>query len=162
MGWGLGGIESVESFISSFAVPSATVIEAGDICWFDDSGAVALPASSVFWDFDLETTQGTLTALFLGIALQGSPNGNVGPINVSMNPLKIWEFETEEDDYVFGQTLSVTEDPNNTLSNKVLVAAESSVGIAKAMETKENATVLKVAFASAFGLASSNENSHIG
>ena len=137
-----------------------TVIEVGDLLWLD--GDEVKPASDFTWDTDLATSQAAFAAVFLGIAHQPSAAGESIPVSIDVSSQSVYEFDTDNAAYTFGQSLGPGEN-SSTLSNKQLTSATASSSIARAAEFSTTATnKLRVSFASAFALNSSNVNSSLG
>lgn len=59
-----------------------SVIEAGDLVWWDDVAHAVRPASEYTWDTDLATTQTTFAEVFVGVAAYASPDGETEEILV--------------------------------------------------------------------------------
>jgi hypothetical protein len=141
-------------------VDSATVIEAGDLVWLDSDDAK--PASDFTWTTNLATTQGNFAAKFLGVAHQGSANGETSPVSVDISPSSVYEFDVNAATYEVGATLGPDES-SSALQSQKLEAATAISAIARAAEfAAATTTTLRVTFASAYHMNSANVNSSVG
>jgi hypothetical protein len=140
-------------------VDSATVIEAGDLVWFDTDDAK--PASAFAWTTNLATTQGNFAAKFLGVAHQQSKDGDTDPISVDVSPHSVYEFDVASAAYEVGQPLGPDENTSK-LMNQQLESAIATSAIARAAEYAPTTSTLRVTLASAYATGSSNVNASIG
>lgn len=58
-----------------YGVASATVIEIGDLVYYDTSTDQVKPASDFTWNTDLATTQGGFADVVAGVAMESSASG---------------------------------------------------------------------------------------
>lgn len=107
-------------------VASSTVIEIGDFI-YQSSGA-ALPASEIA---DVGTEAGNQEAfhdLFVGVAMQASPNGVSNPIRVATSG--VFEFDCLSTTAEVGDLLGVDEDGTGTELANQLVAKVATANLA--------------------------------
>lgn len=110
-----------------FAVASATVIEAGDMVAWDASNNVCYPASAQTWDTNLATTQGNFADLFLGIALDASPNGSTAKISVAL--IGVFEMAQASATLDFGAAVSPAQNgTEEELLDQTVVASTPRIG----------------------------------
>ena len=151
--------EASKQIPESVRVDSSTVIAVGDLLYLatDD----ARPLDAFTWDTDLATTQAALAAVFLGVAMEGSADGETDPILCDVGGESIYEFACASGTYEVGATLGGDQIAGPLVSSDTLEAAASGAAIARAREYKASAaTILKVSFASAY--APKNTNASIG
>lgn len=142
-------------------VDAGTVIEPGDMVYLDTDDVK--PASAFTWTTDLATTQGAFAAKFLGIAHQGSEEGETDPVSVDVSPLAIYEFDAHSGTYEVGHLLGPDQVSSVLLDQKVVGVSSAAAAIARSAEYKATASSsLRVNFASAFFTGSGNVNSAIG
>jgi hypothetical protein len=140
-------------------VDADTVIEAGDLVWFDTNDAK--PAADFAWNTNLATTQAAFAAVFLGVAHQPSYAGSTEPISVDVSPSSVYEFQVAQAAYEVGQPLGP--DANGSaLMSQQLEAATAVNAIARAAEYHAGTSALRVTFASAHATGSGNVNADIG
>ncbi len=95
------------------AVDSATVIEIGDLVWQDTDDA---KPASVQADGGSETAnQETLSAAFLGVAMQRSRSGDIAPIRVATTG--VFEFDCPSGTFELGDLVGADE---NTAGDALL------------------------------------------
>lgn len=111
------------------AVPTATVIEVGDIMG-DINGAVPIAAADETWDTTLAITQGNFHDNFGGVAAQRSRSGDVKPVRV--NTRGVHEFDTASATYVLGELVGPAKASGNALENqKVASVANEGLSIGR-------------------------------
>lgn len=143
-------------------VGSDSVIEKGDVLWYDGSADTVKPASAYTWDTDgLADTQAAFAANFYGIAMEDSDDGEDDPILVDISPESVYEFDVPSATYNLDTTLGCDEN-SSTLHDQKLETAVAASSIARSRENKTSATRLKVTFAPAHSTKSSNVNANIG
>ncbi|ODA30008.1 hypothetical protein [Planctopirus hydrillae] len=145
--------------LQRWPVASETVIEPGDLVYFD--GTSIKPASSFPWTTNLVTTQTNFAAAFVGVAHQASAAGQNAPVSIDISPLATYEYAVSSGNYTVGQTIAVHGAPS-ALSKQQLAPAVSTAAIARAAESVSSATTLRVNFASAYSVASSNVHAQLG
>jgi len=142
-------------------VDSATVIAIGDMVYLDTDDVK--PASAFTWDTNIATTQAGFAAVFLGIAVDASANGETTPIRVDISPERIWTMTLVSQTLEVGKTLGPAKAAGNALLSQTLDAAVAASAIARSTEYAASAqTSGKVVFASAFGVNTGNVNANIG
>lgn len=85
---------------NKYKVLSATVIEQGDMVWYDDANGIK-PASDFTWTTDLPTTQAAFKAKFVGIAAGSSPAGAEVDLAVGSGG-DVYEMDATSDTYLSG------------------------------------------------------------
>lgn len=144
------------------AVASATVIEAGDMVYYDGSADEVKPASAFTWlSAGLAATQASFAASFYGIAVEASASGETDKISVDVSSRSVYEVDVPSGTYNLDTKLGPDES-SSTLMDQKLESAVAASAIAVSRENKTSATRLKVSFAPAHSTSSSNVNSNIG
>lgn len=105
------------------AVPTATVIETNDLVGQVAADGLPFPASAQAWDTDLATTQTNFAALFLGVSMEASRNGDVQPIRV--NCAGVHEFECAAAQFKIGDFVGPAKQTGNALEDRKVVAVAS-------------------------------------
>ncbi|QDU78975.1 hypothetical protein Pla110_06790 [Polystyrenella longa] len=142
-------------------VDSGTVIEAGDLVFLDADDVK--PASGFEWDTDLETTQASFAAMFLGVAHQCSGNGDTDPVSVDVSPNSVYEFDVAATTYEVGDLMGPDEGSSELHDQQLESVASGGLAIARAAEYRgTSSNLLRVNFASAFHTGSANVNAQIG
>lgn len=143
-------------------------IEAGDLCILTRE-RLCRPANAITLA-DCRDPQEVFAACFLGVAQQSHARGSKALLVVDLSPLSIYEFDVVPDTIHLGdQLMAVLQgDPKSTLvetalMSQKLIKCQRSYGIATAVESvKQNDTVVRVQFASAFHPASANVHAQMG
>jgi hypothetical protein len=102
------------------AVPTATVIQPGDLVATLASGGNPYPAASESWNTDLATTQTNFSTRFLGVSQELSRNGDVAPIRV--NTAGVHEFTCAAATFELGDLVGPAKDTGNALLSDTVVA----------------------------------------
>lgn len=143
-------------------VASATVIEKGDMVYYDGTADQVKPASAFTWDSDgLADTQASFAASFYGIAVEASPSGESTAISIDISPMSVYEIDVPSATYNLDTTLGPDEN-SSALHDQKLETAVAASSIARSRENKTSATRLKVTFAPAHSTGSSNVNANVG
>lgn len=151
------------STLRKCAVASATVIERGDMVYFDTTNHQVLPASSLTWDTNLATTQATFASLFVGIAEEASAAGETDPISVEVNPQAVYEIDVPSGTYHLDDTFGPDKDSGNALLDQTIESATGTSAIARCVKEMTAAgTRVWVTFAPALSTSSSNINANVG
>jgi len=112
-------------------VLAATVIQVGDILWFDASNNCVKPASDYTWDTDLATTQGTFKDVFVGVA-QSAHLANGPETTVRFSTRGSNRFDCASAAFDMGVFLGCAKQSGNLLENqKVVAVANATLGFAK-------------------------------
>ncbi|MCC7421634.1 MAG: hypothetical protein IT428_15235 [Planctomycetaceae bacterium] len=144
-------------------VDSGTVIEIGDMVFLDTNDVK--PVSDFTWDTNEATTQAGVANVFLGIAVEKSASGETDDISVDVSSMSVWEFTVASSTYEYGDELSPKKhaSENELLNDTLKATASDGAAMAQAAQYASSAvTRLKVKFASAFNVASSNSNAAVG
>ncbi len=144
------------------AVDSATVIEIGDLCWFDTDDVK--PANAYTWSSDGPTTKAGFANKFMGIADQSSAAGQTDPVDIDIATDAIYEFT------IISATVELfaefqPDDSASLLVNQVLEKSSNSeiVSIARAVERYTSATTkCHVQFASAYQVGANTAQEVLG
>ncbi|RTL31278.1 MAG: hypothetical protein EKK55_01120 [Rhodocyclaceae bacterium] len=112
-------------------VLAATVIEVGDLLWFDATNNCAKPASLFTWTTDLATTQGNFKDVFLGVA-QSAHLANGPETTVRFSTRGSNRFDCAAAAFDMGVFVGPADSGSSTLMNqKVVAVANATLGIAK-------------------------------
>ncbi len=142
-------------------VNSSSVVEPGDLMFLD--GTDARPASEFPWDTDLATTQAQFADQFLGIAHERSEDGETEPVSIDVSPLSVYELAVDEAAYEVGQLLGPDESSSTLMDQQLVAVGTASRAIARAVEfSTGDVSRLRVTFASAYAMSSSNSNAAVG
>lgn len=144
-------------------VLSATVIRVGDML-FLDSGT-AKPANSFTWTTNLATTRANFAAVFLGIAVQASANGETDDIQVDVGPQGSYICGCSLAVFEIGDMITPAQDGSNSLlsSNVIEKTATKAAAIGRVQRYVNPADVrVTVHFASAYNVSSGNSNALVG
>lgn len=142
-------------------VDAGTEIDAGDLVYLD--GDDVKPASAFPFTTDLATTQGNFAAVFLGIAHQPSTVGQVDPLSIDLSPLSVYEFNVDPATFELGDKLACDGNSDGLETQQLIKVTNAAHAIARAAEYKATTSpLLRVQFASAFHVGSSNVNAALG
>jgi predicted RecA/RadA family phage recombinase len=98
-------------------VESATVIEIGDLVYYDVN--FAKPASMQAFQTVKTTNQSNFAGKFLGVAMQASPAGSTKPIRVSTSG--VFEYDCTATTFELGNLVAIEENAGRTsLENQKL------------------------------------------
>lgn len=124
----------------SKAVPTATLVEVGDLISQDASAAdVVVPASEFTWDTNIATTQEAFHDEFLGVSGQQSQNGNVDGIR--HNSRGVHEFDCASATFALGTLVGPAKATGNALENqKVVAVASENLAIGRVARDYSTAT----------------------
>lgn len=119
-----------------FAVDSATVIEQGDLVWLDTDDVK--PASDYSWDTDLETTQRSFAAVFVGVAMDKSGSGDTDDIQV--NTAGIHELTCASATFEIGDDVAPADTGSSGLEDqKVVGVTDPTLSIGKVSQREGSA-----------------------
>ena len=142
-------------------VDSGTILSAGDLVYLDTDDVK--PASQFPFTTDLATTRGNFAAVFLGVCHQPSAVGETAAVSVDLSPLAVYEFDVDPGLVEVGDKLACDGDSDGLTSQQLAKVSSAAVAIGRAAEFKaSSSTTLRVQFASAFHVGSSNVNSTLG
>src|SRR5690606_12988884 len=143
------------------SVEAASLIEPGDLVYLDVGSA--RPASEFTWDTNLATTQAAFADMFLGIAHEGSADGDTNPISIDISPHSDYEFDLDAGTYALGDLLGPDEAGTSLMTQQLEAVAAAARAIARIVElTTGTVSKSRVTFASAFSTGSANVNAQIG
>ena len=126
------------------AVLAASVIEVGDILWFDASNNVVKPASAYTWDTNLATTQGTFKDVFVGVALSAHAANDPYTNAVRYATTGVFRFACASAAFDLGVFLGPADSGSSTLEDqKVVAVANATLAIGKPAR-QETAAVTEV------------------
>jgi len=146
-----------------YNVDADTVIEKGDMLWFESSDELVAPADDFPWDTNIATTQAGFADVFAGIANEPSAAGESDPISVDISPDSVYEMPCASAAYVPGATLGPDKASGDALLSQTLEGAASASSVARVVEQTSGAvTKVRVQFASAHSVSSNNANSAVG
>lgn len=130
------------------AVPSATVIEVGDIVGQAVNGD-PYPASAETWDTNIGTTQANFAPKFLGVSGSRSRNGDADPIRVCTTG--VFEFDCAAATFEIGALVGPAKQTGNAIeSQKVVAVADENKAIGRVVKRYgTNTTRVLVAIGSA-------------
>ncbi len=155
------GFRSGQLILQKFRVESTTVIAPGDMVYLDETHI--RPASELPWQTDLATTQQNFANVFVGIAHEGSANGEDSPISIDVSSTSVYEFDVASSTYDNGNPLGPDGASSKLLNQQLAYADSTSQAVARAVEFVDQMTSrLRVTFASAYSTSSSNGNAAIG
>jgi hypothetical protein len=126
------------------AVPTATVIESGDLIATLASGGNPYPASAEVWDTDLATTQTNFSTRFLGVSMEASRSGDIQPIRVNCGG--VHKFTCAAATFELGALVGPAKDTGNALLDDTVVSvASEALAIGRvAKRYASNTTVVEV------------------
>lgn len=117
--------------IRTAPVLAATVIEVGDMLWYDASNNCVKPASDYTWDTDLATTQGTFKDVFIGIAIHGKTASQPAG-TIAFGTRGQWEMDCASAAFDMATFLGPAKQSGNALENqKVVAVANATLAIGK-------------------------------
>lgn len=120
-----------------FDVNSATVIEAGDLCWQDTDDVK--PASDFTWDTSLAVTQAAFILKFVGMAADRSKAGETEQVKVDKNGVK--KFTCASTTFEIGALVGPAKASGNALENqKVVAVATANLAIGRVAKRYSSAT----------------------
>ena len=155
------GFRSGQVVLQKFRVESSSVVEPGDMVFLDDT--VIRPASEMWWNTDLATTQADFADMFVGIAHEKSENGEDAPVSIDVSSSSVYEFAVANATYDNGNPLAPDGSGSQLLNQQLTYADPATQAIARAAEFVDQMTTrLRVTFASAYSTSSANSNAAIG
>lgn len=146
--------------LQKYPVLSATVISKGDLL-FLDSGTVK-PAASFTWDTNIATTQAAFAAVFVGVAAEGSANGESAPVSVDTGSISVWEMDCASASFVSGGPVGPAKASGNALENQKLVTAVAASSIGRVHVSGTSVTRVMASFAGAYSTDGANVNNALG
>ncbi len=155
------GFRSGHVVLQKFRIESTSVVEPGDMVYLDETHI--RPASEMFWNTDLATTQQNFADVFVGIAHEGSDDGEDAPVSIDVSSASVYEFTVENGTYDNGNPLGPDGASSKLLNQQLAYADPATQAIARAAEFVDQMTTrLRVTFASAYSTGSANSNAAIG
>lgn len=135
--------------VAHYPVASATVIEIGDLLYYDGSANQVFPAADFTWDTNLATTQAALKAAgfgFAGISQSYSRDGDTDDVRVATKgiadmPCASAAFNSDE---WIGIDDNAT--PDGLLSQQVIGVASAAVAIGRPEEVQAATTLVRFRF----------------
>ena len=122
-------------------VASATVIEIGDLLYYDTD--TAKPASMLTPGSSKAVSQSSFAAKFLGVAMQASPAGSTKPIRVVTEG--VFEFDCTSNTFELGNIVGIDETTGRTaLENQKLDKAGAAIGAIGRVCRREGTAVTTV------------------
>lgn len=114
-----------------FPVASATVIEVGDLLWWDAGASSVKPAADFTWDTDLATTQEQFAKLFVGMSADRSASGDTDDIQVDAAGVK--EFACAAATFNIGDMVGPDDNatPDALLSQQVIAVGTAELAIGR-------------------------------
>lgn len=120
------------------AVPTANVIQVGDLVATEAADDDPYAAADETWDTDLATTQENFHDRFLGVAMQRSRNGDTDAIRVATSG--VFEFDCASDTYFHGQLVGPDKDTGNALlSQQVEDVATANLAVGRVVKYEGSA-----------------------
>ncbi len=117
--------------IRTAPVLAATVIEVGDMLWYDATNNCVKPASDYTWDTDLATTQGTFKDVFIGISIHGKKSTDPAG-TIAFGTKGQWEMDCASAAFDMATFLGPAKQSGNALENqKVVAVANATLAIGK-------------------------------
>lgn len=112
-------------------VLAASVIDIGDMCWFDASNNVVKRASDYTWDTNLATTQGTFKDVYCGVAR--SAKRSTDPAGtIQLDTSGVFRMDCASAAFDLGVFLGPADSGSSTLENQKLVAvANATLAVGK-------------------------------
>lgn len=142
-------------------VDSGTVLEAGDMVYLDTNDVK--PAASFPFTTNIATTRGNFAAVFLGVCHQPSAAGETADVSIDLSPSAVYEFNVVGATYEIGDPMAPDGDSDSIESQRLAKVGAVTQAIGRAAEYKAaTSTLLRVQFASAFHVGSSNVNATLG
>ena len=128
-----------------FPVASATVIEVGDLLWWDSSTNTVKPASDFTYGASLEATQRAFKAKFVGVAMDRSRSGDT--TDVQVNAAGIVEFVCASATFDIGDLIGVDDNAGgDTLTDQQVIAVtDPSLALGK-VNKREGSAVTTIEF----------------
>lgn len=132
--------------VQHYGVASATVIEIGDLLYYDGSTDQVKPVSDLAWNTNLATTQGDLKGIFAGVAMSRSRSGDTDDIRVAIKG--IGDFDCDSASFVADSFVGVDENatPDGLEDQKVVTVANSGLAIGKPTEPQASVTEVRIFF----------------
>lgn len=141
------------------AVASATVIERGDLVYFDTSTHQVKNAAAFTWDTNLATTQAAFAEVFLGIAEEASASGETDPISINVSRDAVYEIDCVSGTYHLDDAFGPDEDSGSVMFDQKLETATEAASIARCVKEMSAAgTRVYVKFAPAYSMSNVNAN----
>ena len=140
-------------------------IQAGDLLYLDVAAKYAKTASAFPGTVNLATTQADFAAVFLGVAQQPVPAGDVAVIMVDMSPFSVYQYQCPVGVYQVGQMFACNLNPSgpSLWSQQIMQVPGSYRAFARAWDTQGMYTNnARIQIASAFACSSSNGLSDVG
>jgi len=126
--------------VTTKAIVEATVIEQGDL--LSITAGVPDPADDFTWDTDLATTQAAFVALFAGVALEASADGDTDTL--LMARAGIFKFTCASATFELGALVGPAKATGNALENqKVVAVADEKLAIGRVAK-REGSAVTEV------------------
>jgi len=107
-------------------VASASVIERGDLTWFDRSVPSVKAASDFTWDTDLETTQRGFKKLYAGVAAQKSDSGDTDELRTDTDG--VFAMICASATWEVGDKVAPAKAAGNALKDQTVVATNRVTG----------------------------------
>ncbi len=135
--------------VEHYPVASATVIEIGDMLYYDGTANEVLSLPDFVWDTDLATTQTAVALIFAGIALAASASGKTKDVRVATEgeaemPCAAAAFNSDE---FIGPDDNAT--PDDLLAQQVIGVATIGLAIGMASKVQASRTLCLFDFKSA-------------
>lgn len=117
--------------VETMPVLAATVLEIGDMCWFDSTNNCVKPASDYTWDTDLATTQGTFKDVFCGVARTAKRSTDPAG-SAQVDTAGVFRFDCASAAFDLGVFIGPAKASGNALENqKVVAVANATLAIGK-------------------------------
>ena len=132
--------------VQHYPVDTATVIEIGDLLFYDGSDDEVKPLSDFTWDTNLATTQANLKGSFAGVAMSRSRSGDTDDVRVAIKGIA--DFPCASASFVADQFIGADDNstPDGLLDQQVIGVASAALGFAKPTEPQASVTVVRVFF----------------
>lgn len=127
--------------VDTNAVPSATVIEIGDMVGLVAANGNPFPASDTAWGVDLAATQAAFAGLFLGVSQDRSRAGDI--LSIRCGTSGVYLFDCASSTWKLGDLVGPAKQAGLFLESKKVATAVLAGAIGR-VARKEEAAVTKV------------------
>lgn len=106
--------------MASGPVLAATVIEIGDLLFYDTGDGTLKPASDLAFNTSLAQTKTDFAAAFAGVAMEASADGETGDVGFAR--AGVFEFDAAAATFNLFEQVQPADDGNQTLDNQTVEA----------------------------------------
>jgi hypothetical protein len=131
--------------VEHYPVASATVIEIGDLLYYDGTANQVFPLADFTWNTNLATTQADLKGSFAGVAMSRSRAGDTDLVRVAISGIA--EFPCAAAAFNPDEFISVDDNAGgDALESQKVIAAAVGLSFGKADKVTASTTVVRFRF----------------